>query len=155
LITHVHETSAGRAKLLSRTLDVECNALFLGDAKPSTSLDAPLTIEGSFTYAHCTADCVVTEESVPTEIIISRLGHETSHSLGYSLLHVNCQGFINCTFKSKSMQGEGKDASESVQPNGEASLHGQTTNKESGLFCLDRARLDLVTMPLSPVYITS
>jgi len=145
----------GRTKLFSRTLAVECNALFLGDAKPSTSPDTPLTIKGSFTYAHCTGDCIVTEESAPTEFIIPRPGHETTRLLGYSLLHVNCQGFVNCTFKSKSMQGADKDASESGPPNGEASLLGQTTNMESGLFCLDIARLDIVTTPLNPVYITN
>ena len=53
------------------------------------------------------------------------------------------------------MRGTGRDASLSDQPNGEVALRGQTTNKESGLLCLDFAKLDVVTTPLDPVYISS
>ncbi len=52
------------------------------------------------------------------------------------------------------MRAVDKDASSSGQPNGEVVLQEQTTNKESGLLCLDFAKLDVVTTPLDPVYIS-
>jgi hypothetical protein len=152
LLTHVHETSAGKARLLTGTLDVECDALFLGDASSSTGPGAALVLEGAFTYDRCTAGCIVTEESLPVEIAVLKLGHEARYLHGYSLVHVNCEGISNCTYKSRSMRGTGRDASLSERPNGEVSLQGQTTNKESGLLCLDFAKLDVVTIPLDPVY---
>jgi hypothetical protein len=156
LLTHVHETSAGKARLLTGALDVECDALFLGDAtSSSTGPGSALVLEGAFTYDRCTAGCIVTEESLPVEIAVLKLGHEARYLHGYSLVHVNCEGISNCTYKSRSMRGTGRDASLSDQPNGEVVLQEQTTNKESGLLCLDFAKLDLVTTPLNPVYTSS
>ena len=51
-ITHVHETSVGKAKLLTSFGTTECNVLFLGDAR--AALASPLVIDGTFTYTNCT-----------------------------------------------------------------------------------------------------
>ncbi len=155
LLTHVHETSVGKVRLLTGTLDVECDALFLGDASSPTGSEPALVFEGAFTYGRCTAGCVVTEESLPVEVVILNLGREARYLHGYSLVHVNCEGISNCTYKSRSMRGTGRDASLSDRPNGEVSFQEQITNKESGLLCLDFAKLDIVTTPLGPVYVSA
>src|SRR5262249_4119350 len=57
-VTHVHETSVGKGKLLSSSLNVECDVLFLGEVVATGS---PLRIEGNFTYSNCNAGCTATE----------------------------------------------------------------------------------------------
>ena len=58
-ITHVHEVSVGKAKLLSWFLTVECDVEFEGD---SLGEAGPLVIHGNFTYTNC-GSCTVTETS--------------------------------------------------------------------------------------------
>lgn len=153
-VTHLHEVSVGRARLLTDTFSLECEALFLGDVKPGGNSLAVIRVEGFYTYTNCTGDCVFTEENIPTEIRISGLGHETRGGLGYSLVHVDCPAFINCTYKSPGMHGSGADASLARSKTGELSFEEQPTLKESGMFCLDNGgKLDIRTAPTHPIYV--
>lgn len=153
-LRHLHEASVGKAALLTSIFSVECSALFLGDVLSPNGSAASLWIEGSFTYSNCTEGCILTEETVPTELIVERQGSRIVNRIGYDLLHVNCSGFSNCTYKKPSTYGVRRDPSSSKQPNGEMTFYRQVTRKESGALCLDSARLDLVTTPLQPAYIT-
>jgi hypothetical protein len=59
-VTHVHETSIGKAILKSSLMTVECTALFLGDTVEGSA--APLIIKGAYTYSSCSNSCTVKEE---------------------------------------------------------------------------------------------
>jgi hypothetical protein len=163
-LAHVHEESVGKAKLLS-SITVECNVLFLGDALlvSGVALANPLKIHGTFTYTNC-GSCVVTEESSPAEIKILKLGHETADVTGEGLVHVECSGFIDCSYNGVGLKGTAtgpllakKNAKGEVEhPNGEVVIAGQTTNKETGGFlCPATSKLDITTTPLSATYIST
>jgi hypothetical protein len=72
LISHVHEVSVFKGKLLAGAITVECDVLFLGDVG---ALGSPQVIEGNFTYTNC-GKCSVTEENGPAEIEVLKEGHE-------------------------------------------------------------------------------
>jgi hypothetical protein len=153
-VHHVHEESVGKAVLLS-TIKVECNVLFLGDISAGTS--NPLVIKGNFTYTNC-GSCVVKEESASAKIEVLKEGHETSKVTGEGLVHVECSGFIDCSYNGVGLKGTGKGPLLSAvgNPNGEVTISGQTTNKETGGFlCPATAKLDITTTPLWPVYLTT
>jgi hypothetical protein len=154
LISHVHEISVDDATLLTGLYDVECNALFLGDVESAGRLESSLTIIGTFTYSRCTSSCILSEENGPLEVRVSKAGHETADVIAYYLSHLECQGFVNCTYKEGPIYEKGKVPPYSAQPNGEVSLHDKSMFKESGALCLDTGRLDIVTTPLEPVYVT-
>jgi hypothetical protein len=155
LITHVHETTASgaKAKLLSSSLNVECDVLFLGDV--GKELANPLVISGSFTYSNCNSGCTATEENSPAEIKVFKEGHELAKVTGEGLVHLNCTGFINCRYIGEGLIGHGLGPLSASQKNGEVSLQEQITNKESGSLCPSTARLDIVAIPLSATYITN
>jgi hypothetical protein len=142
----VNEKSVGTATLLSSAINVECIVLFHGTI--GTTLASPLVISGNFTYENCNSGCVVTEESPPAEIKVLRTGHETAEVTGEGLVHVNCSGFIDCSYNGVGLKGTAKGPLLSTAANGEVSLQGQTTNKETGGFlCPKTAKLDIVTSP--------
>jgi hypothetical protein len=152
-IHHVHETSVGKATLLSSAINVECNVLFLGDV---TTAGSPLKISGNFTYSSCNSGCVVTEESAHSTIEVLKEGHETAKVTGEGLVHVNCSGFIDCSYNGTGLTGTAKGPLLSTQTNGEVSLQGQKTTKETGGFlCPKEAKLDIVTTSLWPTYLRS
>jgi hypothetical protein len=151
-VTHVHEESVGVAKLLS-SITVECDVLFLGDALSGEA--SPLVIHGTFTYTNC-GSCVVEEENGPAEIKILKEGHETAKVTGEGLVHVNCSGFIDCSYNGVGLKGTAKGPLLSTQANGEVTLAGQTTTKETGGFlCPATSKLDITTTPSSATYISS
>jgi len=153
LITSVHETSVGKAKLLTSFLTIECDVLFSGTAR--SSLASPLIIDGSFTYTNC-GNCTVTEESGPAEIKILKLGHETADVTGEGLVHSVCGTSLDCSYNGLNLLGTAKGPLLSAQTpdNGEVSLQEQSTSKEAGGFlCPKTAKLDIVTTPLSATYI--
>jgi len=156
-VSHVHETSVGKAKLLSSVGTTECNVLFLGDI--STTLANPLVVSGSFTYTNCElggGSCTAVEEASPAEIKVLKEGHEKSKVTGEGLVHLTCSGFIDCSYNGLGLKGEGKGPLLSTQANGEVTLSEQTTNKETGGFlCPKTAKLDITTTPLSATYIGS
>jgi len=150
-VSHVHETSVGKAKLLSSVGTTECNVLFLGDI--STTLASPLVISGSFTYTNCElggSSCTATEESAPSEIKVLKEGHETAKVTGEGLVHLVCSGFIDCSYNGTGLVGTGKGTLLSTQANGEVTLSEQSTTKETGGFlCPKTAKLDITTTSLT------
>jgi len=147
-ITHVHETSVGKAKLLS-SINVECNVLFLGEA----TAGAPLTVEGNFTYTNC-GSCTVEEIGGPVVIEVLKESHETGSVIGEGEVHVNCSG-LNCYYNGEGLKGTAKGPLLSTQANGEVTLSEQETHKVKGLFCPSTAKLDITTTPLVATYIKS
>jgi hypothetical protein len=155
-LSSVHEVSVGKATLLSSNLNVECNVLFSGTI--ATTLASPLVISGNFSYSSCNSGCVVTEESAHSKIEVLREGHESASVTGEGLVHVNCSGFIDCSYNGVGLKGtaHGPLLSAQVPDNGEVSLQGQKTTKETGGFlCPKEAKLDIVTSPLSATYISN
>jgi hypothetical protein len=155
-VTHVHETSVGKAKLLTSLGTTECNVLFLGDVKSSGS---PLVIDGTFTYTNCTfagSSCTATEENGPAEIKILKEGHESGKVTGEGLVHLVCGASIDCSYNGTGLAGAAKGPLLSTQANGEVSISEQATTKETGGFlCPKTAKLDITTTPLSATYISS
>jgi len=156
-VSHVHEVSVGKAKLLSSVGTTECNVLFLGDI--STTLANPLVIKGNFTYTNCElggAGCTATEEHGPAEIKVLKEGHEKAKVTGEGLVHLTCVGFIDCSYNGIGLVGTGKGPLLSTQANGEVTLSEQSTTEEpGGLLCPKTAKLDITTSPLSATYISS
>jgi len=154
-LTHVHETSVGKAKLLTSLGTAECNVLVLGSI--STTLASPLVISGTFTYTNCELGgkgCTATEEASPAEIKVLKEGHETAKVTGEGLVHLVCSGSIDCSYNGLNLVGTGKGPLLSTQANGEVTLSGQSTNRETGGFlCPKTAKLDITTTPLSATYI--
>jgi hypothetical protein len=157
VITHVHETSVGKAKLLTSIGTTECNVLYLGDAEEAMLEGSPLAIIGTFTYTNCAlggSSCTATEENGPSTIWVLKEGHETAKVTGEGLVHVVCSGFIDCSFTGTNLVGTAKGALLSTQTNGEVTLSEQTTNKEAGGFlCPKTAKLDITTTSLEKTQI--
>jgi hypothetical protein len=154
LVAHVHEESVGKAKLLSSSLNVECNVLFLGDASPT--LGNPLVITGKFTYTNCTSGCTVTEQSASSTTKVLKLGHELADITGEGQVKLTCAfGFIKCVYNGAGLKGHGLGPLlTSGSANGEVRLEEQETHIVSGS-CPEKAFLDLLTAPLTATYIKS
>src|SRR6185436_2110890 len=152
-VTHVHETSTSKAKLLTSFLTVECDVLFLGDTLKLRTESSAAVIEGTFTYTNC-GSCEATEENSPAEIKVLKEGHETAAVTGEGLVHVVCGESLNCTYNGVGLKGTAKGPLLSTALNGEVSLSEQTTNKEAGGFlCPAKSKLDIKTTPLTHTYI--
>jgi hypothetical protein len=169
-ITHIHETSVGKAKLKSSLPTIECNVLFLGDSflwwieingvrfVKAQRLANPLFIVGNFTYSSCNNFCSVKEENGPAEIKVLKTGSELASlvppgSGGEGLIHVSCP-FINCNYTGTGLEGHGLGPLTSSQPNGSVVITEQETEKESGS-CPEEAFLTITTTPLSATYIST
>ncbi|HET7485787.1 MAG TPA: hypothetical protein VFJ64_10500 [Solirubrobacterales bacterium] len=154
IITHVHETSVGKASLLASP-EVQCGGdLFLGEVVGEGEA-GQLEIEGNFTYSSCGSGCTVTEQSATSIIEIEKVGHETGAVVGEAEVHVNCTG-INCWYSGKELAGTAKGPLLSAQTpdNGEVSRQEQIFHKVKGFFCPSTFEFDLTTTPLSATYIT-
>jgi hypothetical protein len=156
-LQHVHETSVGKAKLLTTIGTTECNALYLGDTTSASG--EPLVIKGSFTYSECElggAKCTATEENGPSEIKVEKTGVETTKVTGEGLVHLVCGTSIDCSFTGTGLVGTGKGPLKSTQANGEVTLSEQKTTKEAGGFlCPKESKLDITTTPLDAVYVNN
>jgi hypothetical protein len=157
LIKSVHETSVGKAKLLSSVGTLECNVLFSGTVAKT---GAPLVISGEFTYTNCeiASACTANEENGPAELKVLREGHETAKVTYKYLVHVVCSGFIDCSYVGTGLEGTAKGPLLSAQEpdNGEVSLSEQSLTKEAGGFlCPKTAKLDITTTPLVAMYIST
>jgi hypothetical protein len=152
--THVHYVTTEKAKLLTSILNVECDVLFLGNTAESS--EAPLFIEGNFTYTSCkrsSESCAVNEENGPVLISVIKTGHETANVTGEGEVHVKCGAFINCYYEGDELLGKGTGPLLSVATNGEISLQGQETHKVKGSLCPSTALLDIRVTPLEELYI--
>jgi len=156
IVTHVHETSVSKSKLLTNVGTVECDVLFLADAVKGTS--APLVIEGNFTYSTCkrgTENCTTTEENGPSELEVLKVGHETASVTNESLIHVKCGLIINCNYIATGLEGTARGPVLSTQEKGDV-IFKQKVEKESGTVCPKEAALDsITTTPLIATYILS
>jgi hypothetical protein len=156
-VRSIHETSVGKAKLLTNIGTVECNVLF--SSTITTGLTNPFGITGNFTYTNCTfagSSCTVTEENgSENEIRVLKEGHETAKVTGEELLHVVCGSSIICNFNGTGLVGIAKGPLLSTLSNGEVVLSAQGMPKESGFLCPKITTLDIVTSPLSATYITN
>ncbi|HET7485873.1 MAG TPA: hypothetical protein VFJ64_10935 [Solirubrobacterales bacterium] len=152
IITHVHETSVGKATLLASP-KIECNVLFLGEVVGEGEV-GQAEIEGNFTYTNCGSGCSVTEQSASSVIEVEKTGHETANVVGEGEFHVNCIG-INCYYNGEGLVATAKGPLLSTQANGEISLQEQAVHKVKGTFCPGTAKLDITTTPLSATHTSS
>ncbi len=164
LVKHVHEETleGEQGVLLSSVLTVKCDVLFLGDVLTTGLLakvasKEELLISGKFTYANCNNSCTATEENGPAHINVLKEAHELAAVTGKGLVHLVCGAFINCRYVGTGLKGHGLGPLLSGEklPNGATQISEQSTAKESGSLCPSTAKLDLVTHPLEPIYITS
>jgi hypothetical protein len=147
-IVHVHETSVGKAVLLS-SIKVECDVLFLGDEVEESETSE---LEGKFTYTNC-GSCEVSEKNGPSIVKLLYTEHETAEVADEVLVSVVCSGFINCAFNTEGLKGTAKGALLSTQKNGEVSIQGQTINNEGGFLCPKTTKLDITTTPLVSTFV--
>jgi hypothetical protein len=94
---------------------------------------------------------------VSTDSLISVLedGHETAKVTGNGEFNVHCGFFINCTYDGENLVGTAKGPLLSSFANGDVSIVKQTTHHTSGSFCPATSELDISTMPLEKVYLSS
>lgn len=158
--THVHLTTPKKAQLLSSTANVECEALFLGDAISEKGSGNPLEIIGNFTYpmTGCKTtsgtSCEIIEMSAHAIIKVLRLGHELADVTHEAEVNFHCGSLINCTYNGVGLTYHGLGPLLASGKNGEVGLEGQTANKTGGLFCPKTAKLDIDFEPLEALYIS-
>ncbi|HET7485640.1 MAG TPA: hypothetical protein VFJ64_09740 [Solirubrobacterales bacterium] len=152
IITHVHETSVGKAILLTNTITVSCNVLFLGEVVEEGEAGQAV-VEGNFTFSNCGSSCTVTEESASSRVEVEKSGHETGSVAGEGEVLVNCLG-IKCFYNGKGLIGTAKGLLLSTAANGEISLQEKTVNLTKGTFCPSVRKLDITTTPLIGTHIT-
>jgi hypothetical protein len=154
IVTHVHETTVSKARLLSSFITVECDVLFLGDALNS-GLANPLVIYGNFTYTNC-GNCTVTDENIISELKVLKTSHETAKVTSEILVHFDCGIFVDCTYIGAGMIGTAKGPLLSTHLNGDVTFSEQVMSKFAGLAgCSNTAKLDINTTPLEHTYIGS
>lgn len=156
VITHLHGTAVGKAKLLTSIGTLECDALALGDV---IEKGPPVILRGTGTFTNCVlgnSKCTVTEENGPVETKALKEGHETGSVTGEGLIHIVCSGFIDCSFNGSGLKGTIKGPLLSTQANGEVTISEQTTTKEAGGFlCPKTSKEDSTSTPLAAAYASS
>jgi len=154
LVSHVHEaTLSGKKAVLLSPATVECDVLFLGDVTSANNLGAPLVISGKFTYTNCSCGSVE-ETSASSTIEVLKLGHELADVTGKGVVHVNCIG-INCEYTGEGLVAHALGPLLTEETNGETRIEEQLVKKVPGGFlCPKTAKLDLLTTPLEPTYVT-
>jgi hypothetical protein len=151
-ITHVHETSVGKAKLLSSLPTIECNVLFLGDAL-NGGMGAPLAIHGKLTYSSCNNFCIVSEvKGTETTVEVLRTASELTSVTGEGTVYVECP-FISCVYNGEGLEGHGLGPLTSSQANGSVVISTQKTMAVEGS-CPESAFLDITITPLTATYIS-
>lgn len=156
IITHVHAVTQTGTKtiLLTVAFNVECDGLFLGDAR--SSLASPLILDGTVTYTNCANKCAVTEENGPAEVKILKTGHESASLTFKLLLHVVCGASINCSYIGEGLTGSLTGPLLSITANGEFKVEKQAVKKDSGGFlCPPNATIDVSGTSLDAIYITN
>ena len=152
VVSHVHKTSVGKAKLLSEPT-IECDVLFLGDTVAGTS--APLHIKGKFTYTNCNNSCAIEEVNGPALIEVLKTATDLAAVTGEGLVKLTCFfGFVKCAYNGENLEGHDTGPLKSVQKNGSVVITEQETKIENST-CPESAFLDITTTPLSATYISS
>jgi len=156
IVTHVHKSTLAekKAKILNKLINVECDALLLGDVAEEASTPESMLVEAAYTYSNCNSGCTFKEEGGPSEIELSKAGHEGAEETLEWEVHVSCAG-LNCYYNGEGLVGTAKGPLLASETNGEVSISEQTLHKVKGLFCPSEAKLDLVTTPLAATYIVN
>jgi hypothetical protein len=153
VITHLHGTPVGKAKLLTSIGTVECEGLALGDV---IEQGPPLILRGTSTFSNCElggSKCTATEENGPAETKALKEGHETGSVVGEGLVHLVCGTSINCSYNGTGLKGTIKGPLLSTQPNGEVTISEASTTKEAGGFlCPKTSKSDGTATPLVATY---
>jgi len=150
VVTHLHETSVGKAKLLSALPTVEYNVLFLGEAAEESGS----VFNGKFSYSSCNNFCSVKEETeLGSTISFLRTGTELAEVSGGTEVHLNCP-FVNCVYRIGIIEGHGLGALTSSSANGSTVISEQEIESVSGT-CPEKMLLDLTTTPLTKTYLTA
>jgi len=150
--SHVHYTTlaGAKAKLLTGFITISCDILFLGEKTESE--EAPLFIEGEFTYTNC-GSCVV-EEIEPVVISVIKTEHEKANVTGEGQVYVDCgASSLECLYEGDELLGAGKGPLLSTEVNGEVSIQQQTVYSVEGFFCPEIAKLDVVFTSLEELFI--
>jgi hypothetical protein len=153
-IAHVHETtlSGAKAKILSSTVNVEADVLFLGDV---LGLANPQVIHnGVFTYTNLNNGCTISQEGTGLFKVL-RTSHETAGVSGEFQIHVECGTLIDCKYNGTGLQGTVKGPLLASHLNGQTVISEQTLNRVGGAFCPSTAKLDITTTPLTHTWIGS
>jgi len=150
--SHVHFTTLSEepAKLLSNTVNVRCDTLFLGEA---LELGAPLIIHGNYTYTNCETfsggECKsVAEVSTDSLLEVLKTGSEVAEVADTGEVLVECVS-IHCVFKGTGL----KAVAEGSLKSGHLTIEEQALNKVSGLLCPKTATLDLLLESLTEFFI--
>ena len=155
-VQHVHLVSAkADTILLNQTLNVNCIALFLGDAP--TTLANPLVIKGSFTYTSCTVGCVM-EEITPTNsslLKVLRTASELSELTPSLEVHLNCFGFIDCFYIGTGLKGHGLGPLTTTDGKGHVTISNQEVKFSKGTNCPPVDKLDVLFVDLTVQYIST
>ena len=156
LASHVHEETLTTklAKLLTNILTVECDVLFLGDVTSSGLLGNPLTIKGNLTYPVCNSGCEAKEISTHTLITTLKKGHELAEVKAAFEVLFKCGKLFHCVYNGAGLVGHDLGPLLSAETNGDVTIFNQSMTKVSGTLCPSTAKLDVVTTPLEPLYIT-
>jgi len=150
--SHVHfNTPSGEpAHVLSTTVNIVCDTLYLGD---TLELGSPLVIHGNFTYSNCKREgtatsCSAKELSSDSLLELLKTGTELGTvSTEFEVLF-ECPLIFHCVFN-----GTGQKWT-AVGPLHEEPGESKTTlNKVRGLLCPKTAVLDIWLEPLTALYI--
>lgn len=153
VVSHLHEETLIKAKLLSSLGTIECNVLFIGD---TLGLGQPLLAHGYYILTECirgSEGCTATEVSSDALRIRLRTGHETGEETIEVEFKIRCGIFINCVYNGENLKGTVTGPLLSTFANGDVTFTEQTLNKVSGI-CPATGKLDISMMPLDGVYLS-
>jgi hypothetical protein len=108
--TLIHLNTTEKITLLNSILNVQCNALVLGDLLPGLSTNGPSTIHlTQFNYSNCGAPCTV--EALKTGegyglLLILKEGEELASLTGHNIqIFISCFAFIQCEYNWSGLVG--------------------------------------------------
>lgn len=158
LVHHLHGISI-KSVLLTNILNVECEALALGDVK-SPYLGSPLTIVGTVVFSNCKSSsgtkCEVTELNGPSKATVLRIGPEEAEVTGVGEALDQCGVFIHCIYNGEGVRSVGKGSLiAGGNGNGLIGVQEQSLHKVGGTLCPKTSKLDGSAEELSPIYISS
>jgi len=151
-IHHVHAVSVSAtgvqglfAKLLTSIVNVECEALFLGDVTSPSDLGNPLTIAGKFTYPTCNAGCISTQISAGATVTILKTAQELGEVKYQAEILEQCGEILHCVYNGVGVVGHflgGLTTGATFGEKGHISFLEATKTKVKGLLCPASAKLD-------------
>jgi hypothetical protein len=154
LVTHVHYVDP--SPILLSTINVQCNALFLGDALGLVT-NGPVLVHGSFTYTNCNEGCEV-EDLKGGLILVLRTAANLGEVKGDGFeISVTCLGVIECEYTGANLVGHGLGANLPTTA-GDVSISEQQVDHKSRSIldiCPAKAKLDAKFVSLADMYLTT